>query len=409
MPDNINTIEGTEVFNVNDPVQGSHAITLEDVKNFVGEDKFHSNIVATAPYDPLNPLTGWVAPSSPITGNTVEVKFTDGTVANYTFDGTVWVLDFIDKTLAQHDLRLLASGTIERGSDSATDAKGAQFLHNSYSHLNGFSDNWVGTAFGNLSSFRIGEDNTLYTNSTSPNGILDSRYNWKIKALTDDVNFNFSQSTTPYISDNNVFMMGWNLSPGGGSETVGKSALGLSFENNYEPIAGTDIAEYHTFFVTKAGVQKRLESYTINKDLPETWERFNTLAQDYHRHPVTDHVYSRLAANNTSGDIILTYTDPRTATPTGVQHTVSPSQYLYSITPINFFTAANAIWQNQIDFTIFGQFNTAAFNLIKYNSVVVFNFKSPLQTYANDAAAAIGGVAQHGLYATPTGEVRIKL
>ncbi len=35
MAHNFNTIEGTEVFNVNDPVQGSHAITLEDVKDYV--------------------------------------------------------------------------------------------------------------------------------------------------------------------------------------------------------------------------------------------------------------------------------------------------------------------------------------------------------------------------------------
>lgn len=59
-----------------------------------GIDRFHTNIVGTAPYDPLLPLTGWVAPSSPIAGNTAEVKFTDGTVGNYTFDGTDWVLDF---------------------------------------------------------------------------------------------------------------------------------------------------------------------------------------------------------------------------------------------------------------------------------------------------------------------------
>ena len=59
-------------------------------------DKFHSNIVGTAPYDPLLPLTGWVAPTNPIEGNTVEVKFTDGTVGNYTFDGTVWGLDFVN-------------------------------------------------------------------------------------------------------------------------------------------------------------------------------------------------------------------------------------------------------------------------------------------------------------------------
>jgi len=59
-----------------------------------GADKFHSNIVGTAPYDPLLPLSGWVAPSSPIAGNTVEVKFTDGTVGSYTWDGSAWIPDF---------------------------------------------------------------------------------------------------------------------------------------------------------------------------------------------------------------------------------------------------------------------------------------------------------------------------
>ena len=102
MAHNFNTIEGTEVFNVNDAVQGSHALTLDDVKNFVGSsgaDKFHSNIVGTAPYDPLLPLTGWVAPSSPITGNTVEVKFTDNIIGNYTFNGITWIQDFQIYTL----------------------------------------------------------------------------------------------------------------------------------------------------------------------------------------------------------------------------------------------------------------------------------------------------------------------
>lgn len=36
MADNIKTIEGTEVINVNDAVQGSHAVTLEDVKDYIG-------------------------------------------------------------------------------------------------------------------------------------------------------------------------------------------------------------------------------------------------------------------------------------------------------------------------------------------------------------------------------------
>ena len=72
-------------------------VQRDTIRLLKGADKFHSNIVGTASYDPLLPLSGWVAPSSPITGNTVEVKFTDGTVGNYTFDGTDWVLDFVDE------------------------------------------------------------------------------------------------------------------------------------------------------------------------------------------------------------------------------------------------------------------------------------------------------------------------
>ncbi len=117
MAHNFNTIEGTEVFNVNDAVQGSHALTLDDVKNFVGADKFHSNIVGTAPYDPLNPLAGWVAPSLPIAGNTVKVKFTDGTVANYTYDGTVWGLDFVESSTPINVYNGLSEGSIRWGQE----------------------------------------------------------------------------------------------------------------------------------------------------------------------------------------------------------------------------------------------------------------------------------------------------
>jgi hypothetical protein len=60
----------------------------------IGKISKHTHIVATTSYDPLNPLNGWTAPTNPIQGNTVEVKFTDGTVGNYTFDGTAWELDF---------------------------------------------------------------------------------------------------------------------------------------------------------------------------------------------------------------------------------------------------------------------------------------------------------------------------
>ena len=70
-------------------------IYVWDGSEYISADKFHSNIVGTAPYDSLNPLTGWVAPTSPIAGNTVEVKFTDGVISNYTFDGSDWAQDFL--------------------------------------------------------------------------------------------------------------------------------------------------------------------------------------------------------------------------------------------------------------------------------------------------------------------------
>ena len=52
------------------------------------------NIVATTTYDALNPLVGWVPPSNPILDNVTQVQFTDGTVVNYTWDGTTWIVDF---------------------------------------------------------------------------------------------------------------------------------------------------------------------------------------------------------------------------------------------------------------------------------------------------------------------------
>lgn len=63
-------------------------------------------------------------------------------------------------TVAQHDLRTLVGGQVERGSDSATLPSGAGFLHDSYSHLLGFSDNWIGTAAALQPVVRI-QDNGL--------------------------------------------------------------------------------------------------------------------------------------------------------------------------------------------------------------------------------------------------------
>lgn len=93
MAHNFNTIEGTEVFNVNDAVQGSHALTLDDVKNFVTgtlSDTLHSNETQTVPY------TGTELPTTVgvNVGDTNTTQFSDGTVVDYTFDGVDWIVNF---------------------------------------------------------------------------------------------------------------------------------------------------------------------------------------------------------------------------------------------------------------------------------------------------------------------------
>jgi len=236
-----------------------------------------------------------------------------------------------------------------------------------------------------------------------------SRYNWKIKALTDTHYFNFSQASTDGGAGiyNNTFSFGWNLDLGGSTEEEGKSGIGLSFEDNYEPVVGTDIAEYHTFFITKAGVQHRLESYTINKDNPALWERFHTLALDYYKNPNNGYIWSRMSSNLANGEITHRYLSCLTETETGVEHFVVPNQFLYYIRPINFQTSANLIWQNTLDFGNFGRINTAAFTAIKYNGTVVFTFMDNLPVFADNAAAISGGATTRTVYRTSTGELRI--
>lgn len=128
----------------------------------------NAHIVATAPYDPLNPLTGWVAPSSPIAGNTVEVKFTDGTVANYTFDGTVWVLDFIARNKAVNNLQVV-NEIVERGNVSLGGGQPADFTRNTYNWLGAnFQDKWQSSGDANL--FDIKANQTVNATNTTNSG-----------------------------------------------------------------------------------------------------------------------------------------------------------------------------------------------------------------------------------------------
>lgn len=60
-------------------------------------DRFNDNILGIDVYNPGLPLANWTAPAAPTLGNTVTVKFTDGTIVTYTYNGVAWVVDFTDE------------------------------------------------------------------------------------------------------------------------------------------------------------------------------------------------------------------------------------------------------------------------------------------------------------------------
>ena len=71
----------------------------------------------------------------------------------------VWTSPLV--TAARHDLRLVGTN-LERGSDSATITNGAEFQHDNYSHLVGFSDNWIGSRGGSFPVLKLENDGKVW-------------------------------------------------------------------------------------------------------------------------------------------------------------------------------------------------------------------------------------------------------
>lgn len=88
---------------------------------------------------------------------------------------------------------------------------------------------------------------------------------------TGNAPFYINQSVTKYpgiTMGDEVFMLGWNLSPGGGAVIPGQPGVGLSFEQQYKPNHnGLGLTEHHGFWINpKDGKQIRIFSYTINNE-----------------------------------------------------------------------------------------------------------------------------------------------
>jgi hypothetical protein len=75
-----------------------------------------------------------------------------------------------------------------------------------------------------------------------------------------------------------IWNMGWNINPGGGQQTAGQPGIAYQLEQRYIPIAGDTNTEAHLFYITKAGVQKRLYSYTI-KEYANSYDFYHTVSK----------------------------------------------------------------------------------------------------------------------------------
>ena len=301
----------------------------------------------------------------------------------------------------------IISDVIQLGSDSLSDDKGSALTHDTYIHLNGFSEIFKGSLFGNDSILEIGSDVGMTFNRTSAETGTPSTYMMKYKALTDSHYFNICQSSTNGGAGvyNNTFIMGWNLSPGGGVEEAGKSGIGFSFEDNYEPILGSKMSELHTLFIDENGTQHRLESYTIRKNNPSLWEKYNLLGKLYIKSPLTGNTWLSYQNGNALSKIV--FSDPAGVNTKGTELINDSDQNLFTIKAEGLAVGITEIWRNQLQVTDFGQVTFPQIAMIRYNNLVIFRFRDYLPVYETNAAAISGGLSWHTVYTNSAGDLKI--
>ncbi len=95
------------------------------------------------------------------------------------------------------------------------------------------------------------------------------------------------------VSPNEVVSWGHNLHGGGGPLLAGLPGIGYSLESNYKPTPDARWVESHEFYITPAGRQVRLKSYTINSKL--NWvDFFHSIDNLYIKNPRTGNIYFKI-------------------------------------------------------------------------------------------------------------------
>lgn len=99
--------------------------------------------------------------------------------------------------------------------------------------------------------------------------------------------FIFSTSSTAYYAggtSDNVFNLGWNITPGGGQKVASEPGIGFSLEQQFVPFPTDTTTEGHLFYIRRnGGNQDRLFSYTIqegNTTEGAFYDHYQTISRD---------------------------------------------------------------------------------------------------------------------------------
>ncbi|MBK7095852.1 MAG: hypothetical protein IPH57_12665 [Saprospiraceae bacterium] len=138
--------------------------TIPPIKNNLFSTSTFTHIITSNAFNINSPLEGWMQPIGATEGNTASVRFADGAVALFTFEGNEWILTLIDGS--QFANNLMVNGVItERGNINPGGSQPADYKRNIYNWLGTYyQDKWQSTGDQNL--FDINANQTVVSTNT---------------------------------------------------------------------------------------------------------------------------------------------------------------------------------------------------------------------------------------------------
>jgi hypothetical protein len=161
-----------------------------------------------------------------------------------------------------------------------------------------------------------------------------SRYEYfmKVKPLqqTDDnPNFNFTIASTDITGtkNNEVAMIGWNVSPGGSREDPDDSMLALAWENHYE-IGGEFYNEFHLLHTDTSGNVRRPMTFFLDKGVTDTWSAaFHVPTFEMRQAETSDQFYMQFRSLASTARTNIKQYNPSTGT--GIEQIMDEDDNIY--------------------------------------------------------------------------------